>query len=342
MRGETEMSWGRIRWLLIASLVFADVILGVMLYRQYRDENVISRTAVTDVAALLAESGIGIDVDTVPARIYKDYVFSIPVSEDSYRQALQRLTDSAISGTYMLPSANGMSVVFENGDRAEYFKNLYFTYTKNDCDTENGIAERFLSGDRDGFLTADGTAAEAAEATAYRFLSEMMVSSEEGGVRLRPRVTERTYLPSADAFCLLFNEEIVRGNTRNATDIYGTGICVIVRDGNVCCLRGTWVHCLPDEVFRTQKLDQVNILFSEKQRFAKQQSSSDATEALATRTIETMERTYYMLWDDSGTLYVRPAWRFVYRVETGSGTFTEQEILCDAVTGSVVVQTNAS
>ena len=337
------MNWGRIRWLLIVCLVFADVILGVMLYRQYRDENVISRTAAADVAVLLADSGIEIDVDTIPTRIYKDYVFSIPVSEDSYRQALARLTDSAISGTYMLPSANGMSVVFENGDRAEYYKNLYFTYIKNGCDAENMIAERFLSGDRDGFVVADGdSAAASAEETALLFLSGMTASSDEGNVHLRPRLTECLYRPSEDIYCLFFGEEIARGNARNATDIYGTGVCVVVKDDTVCCLHGTWVHCFPSEVYRTQKLDQINILFSEKQRYAKQQSLGDSAQPLTARTIDTMERTYYMLWDDNGTLYVRPAWRFVYRVDNGGTSSVGEEILCDAVTGNVVVQTDAS
>jgi len=55
--------------------------------------------------------------------------------------------------------------------------------------------------------------------------------------------------------------------------------------------------------------------------------------------IVSMQRLYYMLWDDAGTLYLRPSWLLDYRLEQEDHIPIQRDVLCDGITGSVVRQT---
>ncbi|MBQ8578994.1 MAG: hypothetical protein IJ449_13670 [Clostridia bacterium] len=369
------MNWSRIRWLLIVCLLLLNGVLGALLYRQYRAENVVSRAALERTAALLAQSGVTLDVDIVPTAVIKDDVYSISMTEDDYRAALSRMAGSAVSGVYLLPSTTGMSVVFENGDRAEYYHNLYFTYTKsggNSLGSDwSAMTAAFLSGDTAYVpAAARDSAATAAGETAAAFLTALTESDRGGSsVSLRPKTASVYATPLDTVYLVVLTEEIARGSgSRSAAVIHGTELYVLVEGDCVWYLSGTWVPFLPDGIYETQTLDQVNILFSEMRRHRALKAEASAADTDSADTVpETaddsgtavdsggaadavsgyhtgevceivrMERMHYMLWDNAGNLYLRPAWRFLYRVtEEGSGETFQRTILCDGVTGNVV------
>lgn len=341
------MNWSRVRWLLIVCLLIIDGILGVLLLRQYRGENTVSRAALEDTAQLLAAEGILLDPDIVPTAMVKDYVYSIPVSDDAYRTAFTQMVGSAATGVYLLPSSTGMSMVFENGDRAEYYHNLYLTYTRGGEGAWAETVNLFLSSEsEEAFPAAGGRSAITAAETAKAFLSGMTVG-ERDGIYLRPRTEGIYQTPMETVYLVVFREEIARGTgKRTAADICGTQVCVLVEGDTVLYLAGTWLPFLPDEVFDTKKLDQVNILFSELRRKTGEagetltdnpDSGGTDTETDHACTVSDMERVYYMLWDGTGKLYLRPAWSITY-LTVQDGTATKRETVCDGVNGSVVRQ----
>lgn len=331
------MKWGNVKWILILILLLADTFLGIQLIRQYRGAYTVDSAAVENAAELLADAGIRLDPAVVPTAVERDYVYRIPVSGAGFEAALARIAGSPVSGTYLQPTSSGMSLVFENGDGAEYFQNLYFTYRRGT--EEEGIlwaetAERFLSG-ADGFSPVNGAKAREAEKAASALLEVMTDAENAGvsGVRLIAQAERCCRTEDGELYLIVFREKISRSGSRGGTVIGGTQVCALVGDGEVRYLSGTWVPFLPDEVYSTGKLDQLNILFSEMRR------KRGAVSADSPQHITEMGRIGYMLWETGTVLWLRPAWQITYSSENGiSRTVT----LCDAVTGGVVSETQSA
>lgn len=342
------MNWSRVRWLLIVCLCLADLLLGFLLWRNYRGENTVSRAAIADAAALLAEADVRLDPDVVPTEVIGDHVFRVPVSDGAYRAVFASLIGSPVTSAYLLPATSGVSLLFENGDSVEYYHNLYLTYTRDGADKErlSAICAAY-SEDNAMFVPLEKAEAEQDIAAAETFLAAL-TPGEASGARLRPRL-EQIYHVTGEASVRLavFREEIVyRSSGRSAADIFDTEVRVLIENGNVLFLEGTWVPFLPDETYRIKKLDQLNILFSERKRHMTltAEGEIDGLGHAVQHTdwgceMTSMQRLYYMLWDDAGMLYLRPAWLLGYRLEQEDHTPILRDVLCDGMTGNVVRQT---
>ncbi len=341
------MNWSKVRWLLILCLCLADVLLGLLLWRSYRGENTVSRASLEDAAALLADADVRLDPAVVPTAVVREHVYRVPVSDDAYRSAFASMVASTVTSAYLLPVSSGVSLLFENGDSVEYYHNLYLTYTGNGEDRAylQTLTDAYLADER-SVLPIGASAAEEDCEAASQFLSRL-TQGEGAGARLRPRLREVYEIPGDPGLHLLvFCEEIVyRSSRRSAADINDTQMAVFVRDGVVLYLSGTWVPFLPDETYSIKSLDQLNILFSERKRHLVMQDEG-RTQGLGHAVQHTddgceiggMQRLYYMLWDDAGTLYLRPSWSLDYRLYRDDDTEILRTVLCDGVTGNVVRQ----
>lgn len=345
------MNWSKVRWLLIVCLCLTDLLLGFLLWRNYRGENTIDRGAIEDAAALLSDADIRMDPAVVPTAVISDHVFRIPISDDAYRTVFASLVGSPVTSAYMLPASSGMSLLFENGDSVEYYHNLYMMYTRSGADKErlSAVISDFSDGisEDDGeFIPIERVSAAADIEAAEEFLS-LLTSGEAAGARLRPRF-DRIYALKGEQTMRLavFCEEIVyRSSKRSAADIYGTEMLVLIDGGRVLLLSGTWIPFLPDEIYSIKKLDQLNILFYERKRHLQlyTEQTQDGLSHASQHTdagceIVSMERLYYMLWDNAGMLYLRPSWMLGYHLEQEDHTPIRRQVLCDGVTGNVVVQ----
>ena len=341
------MNWSKVRWLLIICLCLTDLLLGILLWRNYRGENTVSRAAVEDAAALLAEADVRLDPAVVPTEVIRDHVFRVTVTDNVFRSAFSGLVGSSVASAYMLPASSGMSLLFENGDSVEYYHNLYMVYTHSGGDRErySAMVSDFSAGGT-GYLPLDRAAAEEDILAAETFLS-VLTSGDSSDARLRPRLERLYSVTGTDTMRLaVFREEIVyRGSKRNAADIYGTELTVLIDRGRILYMSGTWVPFLPDETYSIRKMDQLNILFSERKRHMQLRTEGEADgighAVQHTDTgceIVSMERLYYMLWDDTGMLYLRPSWLLGYHLEQEEHRYIRREILCDGVTGNVVAQ----
>lgn len=345
------MNWSKVRWLLIICLCLADLFLGFLLWRNYRGENTVSRAAIEDAAELLADAGVRLQPEVVPTEVIGDHVFRVPVSDDTYRSVFAALVGAPVSSAYLLPASSGVSLLFENGDSVEYYHNLYLTYTRSGADKErfgailNGFSVQDSAQNGD-FVPLERMAAENDIAAAEAFLLAL-TPGESSGARLRPRF-DRVYAVAGTSglHLAVFCEEIVyRSWGRNAADIHGAEVLVLIENGRVLYLSGTWVPFLPDETYSIKKLDQLNILFSERKRhmILNEEGILDGLGHAAQHTetgceIVSMERLYYMLWDDAGTLYLRPSWQLTYHLEQEDHVPIRRLVLCDGVTGNVVRQ----
>lgn len=343
------MNWSRVRWLLIAVLCLTDLLLGVLLWRNYRGENTVSRAALEDAAALLAEADVRLDPDVVPTEVIRDYVFRVPVTDEAYRAVFEGLVGAKVTSAYLLPASSGTSLLFENGDSVEYYHNLYLSYARSGADRAqlSALTEAFLSGASE--MTAlERDAAETDLAAAEDFLAAL-TPQETAGARLRPFFEGIYASPSEPTLRLaVFREQVsYRAGSRAAADINDTRVLVLVKNGTVLYLSGTWVPFLPDETYSIRKLDQLNILFSERSRHLALGGDDAAGDPVgghpaqhtdAGCEIVSMERLYYMLWDDAGTLYLRPSWMMGYLLENEAHTPLYRKVLCDGVTGGVVRQ----
>ncbi len=346
------MNWSRVRWFLIICLCLADLLLGFLLWRNDRGINTVSRAAIEDAAALLAETDVRLDADTVPTAVVREHVFRIPVSDAAYRTAYSAMVGSTVAGAYLLPASTGVSLLFENGDTVEYYHNLYLLYVRDGADRDRyeTLLEN-LSANGTDLVPTDATLAEMDAQAAYDFLLGLTPSGSSGestGVRLRPRLT--AFYTAADDEGLhlaVYREEILyRSAARNAAEIYDTEMHILIRDGTVLYMSGTWVPCMPDETYRVKTLDQLNILFSERMRHMTldREGQDEGLGHAAQHTdagceIASMQRVYYMLWDDAGMLYLRPSWLLDYRLEVQPQVPIRRDVLCDSITGNVVRQT---
>ena len=96
------MNWSRVRWLLIVCLCLADLVLGVLLWRDYRGENTVSHAAIEDAAALLAEVNVTLPPEVVPTAVIRDYVYRVPVPRGVFRNdrcgGVRRLSSAGVLG----------------------------------------------------------------------------------------------------------------------------------------------------------------------------------------------------------------------------------------------------
>ncbi len=331
------MKWGNVKWLLILCLFLADSFLGFRLYLQYQGEHTVSRAAVEDVAALLADAEIFVSPDVVPTEIVKDYVYKIAPDGDAYSMVLSAMAGSPVAGTYLLASS-GISLLFENGDTAEYYQNLFFTYRRKTNSAEDGTWDMIVSAYTENpaaFVKADKAHAHTAQETAEVFLtgfgSTSAAGTVSGGMRLRA-VTDAVYKTArSQAYLVVLHEELSRTGSRLSVPITGTQLLLLVENDAVQYLSGTWIPFVPDETASTTTLDQLNLLYAEKRRRTTAEGAP-----WNPRVLTKMESTYYMLWDDANNVYLRPAWSLTYE-EDGLQPWVT---LCDAVTGSVVSETS--
>lgn len=342
------MNWSRVRWFLIICLCLADLLLGFLLWRNDRGVNTVSRTAIADAAELLAEADVRLDADTVPTAVIREHVFRIPVSDAAYRTAYSGMVGSTVAGAYLLPASTGVSLLFENGDTVEYYHNLYLLYVRSGTDRDRYAAMlEDLSDDKAVWSPTDASLFKTDAEAAYDFLSAL-TAGDVSDARLRPRLTAfYTAAEDESMHLAVYREEIVyRGAARSAADLYDTEMAVLIRDGTVLYMEGTWVPCVPDETYRVKTLDQLNILFSERMRHISlnREGQDEGLGHAAQHTdtgceIVSMQRLYYMLWDDAGMMYLRPSWLLDYRLEQEDHVPIRRDVLCDSITGSVVRQT---
>ncbi len=344
------MNWSRVRWFLIICLCLADLLLGFLLWRNDRGINTVSRAAIEDAAALLAEADVRLDTDIVPTDVIREHVFRIPASDADYRIAYARMVGSNIAGAYLLPASTGVSLLFENGDTVEYYHNLYLLYVRDGADKErySGLLEGVTGESHStAWIPTERSDGETEEEAAYAFLSSL-TAGESGGARLRPRLTAfYTAAEDASLHLAVYREEILyRSAAGSAADIYDTEMLVLIRGSTVLYMSGTWVPCIPDETYRVKTLDQLNILFSERMRHVTldKEGMNEGLGHAAQHTdagceIVSMQRLYYMLWDDAGMMYLRPSWLLDYRLEQEEHVPLRRDVLCDGITGSVVRQT---
>lgn len=344
------MNWGRVRWFLIICLCLVDLLLGLLIWRNDRGINTVSRAAITDAAALLAEADVRLDADVVPTDVIREHVFRIPASDTAYRTAYARMVGSTVAGAYLLPASTGVSLLFENGDTVEYYHNLYLLYVRDGADREqySALLEGMSADNGNPAWIPTETSAAAADAEAAYELLSLLTEGESGGARLRPRLTAfYTAAEDASLHLAVYREEIVyRSAAKSAADIYDTEMFVLIRGGTVLYMSGTWVPCIPDETYRVKTLDQLNILFSERMRHLSldREGQEEGLGHAAQHTnagceMVSMQRVYYMLWDDAGMMYLRPSWLLDYRLEQEDHVPIRRDVLCDGITGSVVRQT---
>ncbi len=318
------MNWSRVKWFFIICLLAANLILGWQLATRYRDRNVISDDAIADAAALLSRVGIIVAEDAVQGETVRDYVYRIGYHEEAFSSALAAMANSTVTGTY-LGTSSGISLIFENGDSASYYPNLYFSYRHGGTVGEDMV--RAYEEDPSAWREADGADAEEAARLAKEILSYLTpTSSGSGGVRTEVHIDGIYAMESGYRYLVRCSEMLQRRGSRFSAILSGTSVTVAVVDGTVFYVSGTWLPFLPEETFATTKLDQLGLLFSERER---RLASGDDLSVI--RHLNAMERAYYMVWDDKGDIYLRPGWLLSY-------TEGEREFytLCDGVSGVVL------
>lgn len=317
------MNWSKVKWFFILCLLVANFILGWQLVTRYLDRNVISDDAISDAAALLSRVGIVVSENAVPGETVRDYVYRIGYDGAAFSAAIADMADSAVTGTY-LGASSGISLVFENGDSAMYYPTLYFSYRHNGTTGEDMV--KAYESDPTQWIHAEGSEAEAAAKVAKELLSVMTEAQNNDGVRLVPQLDAVLTQKGSDRFLVRFSEVLLRRGSRSGAVLRGTSVTVAVIEETVYYVSGTWLPFLPSETFATTKLDQLGLLFSERER---RLASGDDLSIV--RRLNAMERAYYMVWDDKGDIYLRPGWLLSYT--EGERAF---QTLCDGASGVVL------
>ena len=344
------MKWSRVKWLLIFCLLAADIFLGIRLLYGYRGVYTVSGAAQEDASALLAQAGIAVSPEVIPDAAVPDFVYRFDLSPDTAEnavpeeeteegfspdrtepvvqlltRALASLSGGTVSAHFLLPDSTGSAFAFSNGGSAVCYPNFYVSYTCAGASDGQEAVDSFLASP-ENFSPYTGRGAKQAQEAAALFLEgytglDLSDSTGRlrGGTRVRMRAHPEGVYSRGDTVIAVFSEEIGRGAYSPAV-IAGTEVYVVLEGGEVRYFCGTWMPFLPSGTYRVEKLGQLDILFSEKKRFG----------GNGEHEVSAMERRYYMLWDDAGHVFLRPAWQLDY---------TEETVVCDAVNGSVMLQT---
>ncbi len=297
------MGWQRMKLTLLAVLLAANVILAVSVAELLRETSRIPTDSIRDAAEILAEENILVNTASIDNRRYDLLLYSGNWNEAYYSETAAALTQSGVVRSFTAPS--GVVLTMENGDRCVFSDRFGFRY------------EAFGSGDTvlpdTENLSAPGSSQEL---RIRRVVQEFLGRISFGTTSASPVSYDVTVLGIEHGTRIAWCEmsQYVRG-----TRIVNLTATAAVRDGQLIRMEGAWCFAEPQETISAHLLDQINILYSMKNRI---------TPGKFPVWIESLNICYTVYFHASADrFYLIPAWDTLF----GSGT----HMIVNAIDGSL-------
>lgn len=313
------MNWNKIKTFLIALLLCVNVYLLYMLNAQYRINYLIDPDMKRDTIELLADSGIAVEDATIPNRLISCSVYESAYGDSYYETVLRAVSGTEDYSLHMM--TNGIKcIVGSSGDVYEFYDSPQFSMkyiaggTENEDAWYEALFEKlpldYASSAGDSSVSAGNLKKNRLRKIAEAFLSpsdeyaadgENSVSDVSLGIKAAYYDKEsKKYVVYAYQICE--DCAIEDGDIRLILSGGITG-------GNVEYASGTVVWLVGANKYSSELIDQLNILFKEREY---SESEGDETDG-ETRTITSVASEYCVNWNaQRDTFYLIPAWRIEY------------------------------
>ena len=251
------MNWSRMKTaaIIMLALTCAGIFIAMTAYE--RMTNYIPASAIENAVDIMAGVGVIIPDGVIPDKKPAAQVYECDIGDDYYGSLASALTGAAVLRGYATP--DGYIVTTEDGGRFEFSNTLGMVYTSGlmpDLDVPAPDAFDALSGET--------VASAKVQKLALRFI-KAGIGLFDGGKsythRYEVRVTECKMKDGVYyARCVQYLDGL---------RIVGEGFVCAVADDMIAGVNGDVCFALPTETVDSQLYDQLNILLTEKENFAK-------------------------------------------------------------------------
>lgn len=295
------MNWGKVKWVMIAILAAACLLLGWNIYSVSSRRNYIDDQTLTNLTTILETDGIYLAEDAIPRERFTADVLAGELSDDYYQFVYKTLCGDPIYRTYTTP--NGLMIFNEIGDRYHVRKYFGFSYH----------AAGYLSVQLPSYTDL---ADEHPDKGVDKNMEKQCLAAIESFLKLQSFMPEET----ADRFRLVLTgySSVAEGQGVYASatlEIDGVPLCTneavfLISEGEVLIMEGNWTFLFSTRSERALIYDQVNILISEKKNIDEDRRLGVMSGAVSIRRAEPCYCPY--VDEESGTVYFVPGWRIIH------------------------------
>ena len=294
--------WRIVKVTLIAVLLLANVFMAWFQNSVSRSAEYLPEETIRQARELLRSDGIVIGQRVVDAKKVSLPIFEGTLMQDYHATVASRLSHSDVALSFDAP--NGVVISMVNGDRYTFSDGFDIRYTV------SGFADSL---DADTTDIAELSPLQVGEEVEVRkavaaFLDRAGDNSDERGQSASFAYAITAY-GRDDATGTLY---CVGEQSANRQSLLDFRAVFAVRDGKVIGMSGSWCFASTDGIYSAQLLDQINILYSVRNRILEEWGDrTDSREEILSLDIG------YAVYFRSGTenFYLIPAWI----VQTGSG-----------------------
>ncbi len=294
--------WRIVKVTLIAVLLLANVFMVWFQNSVSRSAEYLPEETIRQARELLRSDGIVIGQRVVDAKKVSLPIFEGTLMQDYHAKVASRLSHSDVALSFDAP--NGVVISMVNGDRYTFSDGFDIRYTV------SGFADSL---DADTTDIAEFSPLQVGEEVEVRkavaaFLDRAGDNSDERGQSASFAYAITAY-GRDDATGTLY---CVGEQSANRQPLLDFRAVFAVRDGKVIGMSGSWCFASTDGIYSAQLLDQINILYSVRNRILEEWGDrTDSREEILSLDIG------YAVYFRSGTenFYLIPAWI----VQTGSG-----------------------
>ena len=294
--------WRVVKITLIAFLLLANVFMLWFLQSVFRSAEYLPEDTIRQARELLRSDGIVIGQRVVDPKKVNLPIYEGSLAEDYHASVAAKLSGSNVSLTFDAP--NGVVISMENGDRFMFSDGFDIRYTAGGSPEFSALDYKSVASLPP--LTADEV--ESARKAVTSLLAKIGGTTAERGQKASHLYTF-TVCGRDDAtgiqYCVA--EQVVEGKA-----LVDFRAVFAVSDGDVIGMNGSWCFASTDGVYSAQLLDQINILYSVRNRILEERGDAkDSREEILS--LEIGYAVYFR--SDTESFYLIPAW--IVRCESG-------------------------
>ncbi len=312
------MAWHKLKLVLIGILAAANLFLLFMIRQQARTLENIPDAAIEKLTALLNEDGIYLADGALSSKKQSMVICGGKLGESYYTDTASALSGSDVSLLFTTPT--GVVLTMENGTRCAFSSGFGIRYESAGFAGLLQEAEFFeteikaLMNNR-ALVPPEARSEHAAKTAVRTFLEKIGSSSERA-----PQYTmdyETVYCGTDPDTSVQYIICVQTVRNQPIVSLFST---FAVLDGAVIGMKGEWCFSSVTETYSAQLYDQVNILYSVKERITAENTAAHTV----LQSVSLVYAAYYQA--DSDLFYLIPTWRVT--------TDADREYYLNAVDGS--------
>lgn len=299
------MNWSTVKNLLIFMLVAANLFLVYNIVMQQRTLGYIDREEVDAALDILSQRGYKVDSDVIPLERFGGVIYECNYGDEYFESTAVDLFGSDYDKLTMLP--DGIRIIGKKGDTIEFDNGFGFFFLSNNHSENSAYTD----------ITAGNFYEKAADAEVLS-KSKFTTLSVKAAAFLQSSAPNETRLGaeavsgfiSGKLSCILLEQ------TADGVPIYNhRAVCFFEGDDLVAC-SGNWYFSGVDTTYDCEVSDQVNILFTDADNIASDNTKNEDGSGMAAieTEVEKLSSCYAIYWNAEKTkLFFIPAWQIAHK-----------------------------